>query len=69
MGAHPMNDNIFWGNINPSDVSINTRNNKEMMAGSHITELHTNKYKEPVPSELPNKVPIVPKVYDLAHKC
>ena len=39
-----------------------------MMTGSHITELHTHKYKESVPSELQNKVPNVPQAFDLAQK-
>ena len=69
LGAHPMNDDDFWGDTNPSDVSIDTTNSEEMMAGSHITELHTHKYEEPVPPELLNKVPNVPEVCDLAHKC
>ena len=38
---HPMNDDDFWGNTNSTDVSIDTANSKEMMTGSHITELHT----------------------------
>ena len=33
---------------------VHTANSKEMMAGIHITELHTYKYKEPIPSELLN---------------
>ena len=60
---------IFWGGTNPSDVSIDTTNNEEMMAGSHITYLHTHEYEESVPPELLNKVPNVPEVCDLAHKC
>ena len=40
-----------------------------MMAGSHITELHTHKYKEPAPLELLNKVLNVSQVCDLAQKC
>ena len=40
-----MNDD-FWGDTNPSDVFIVTMNSAEMMAGSHITELHIHKYKE-----------------------
>ena len=46
LGAHPKNDDSFWGGINPGDVSIDTTNSKEMMAGSHITDLHTHKYEE-----------------------
>ena len=68
LGAHPMNDDDFLGNTNSSDVSVDTTNSKEMMAGSNITELHTHRYKEPVPPELLNKVPNVPQVCDLAQK-
>ena len=34
LGAHPIDDDDFWGNINPPDVSIDTANSEEMMAGS-----------------------------------
>ena len=37
-----MNNDDFWGNANPIDVSIDTANSEEMMVGSHITELHTH---------------------------
>ena len=63
-----MNNDDFWGNANPSDVSIDTMNSKEMMAGSNITKLHTHKYEESVPPELLNKVPNVPQSYDPAQK-
>ena len=55
LGAHPVNDD-FWGNTNPTDVSIDTANSEEMMAGSHITKFHTHEYEEPVTTELLNKV-------------
>mmetsp|Transcript_31592 Transcript_31592/g.35361 ORF Transcript_31592/g.35361 Transcript_31592/m.35361 type:complete len:102 (+) Transcript_31592:333-638(+) len=44
LGAHPMNDDVFWGDTNPGDESIDKTNSKEMIAGSHITKLqiHTN---------------------------
>ena len=45
---------IFGGRAIPSDVSIDTENSKEIMAGSHITEKHTHKYQTPVPPELLN---------------
>ena len=35
LGAHLMNEDDFWGNTNPTDVSIDT---------SHITEFHTHKH-------------------------
>ena len=63
-----MNDD-FGGGTNPSDVSIDTTNSEEMMAGSHITELHTHEHKEPVPPELLNQVSNVPEVYDTVQKC
>ena len=65
LGAHPMSDDNFWGDTNPSDVSIDTMNSKEIMAGSHITEQHTHKYQGPVLSELLNVAPNKPQAYDL----
>ena len=44
LGAHSINDD-FWGGTNPGDVSINPTNSEEMMAGSHITQLHTQTQK------------------------
>ena len=41
LGAHLMDDHDFWGNINPVDMSIDTTNSEEMMAGSHIIEFRT----------------------------
>ena len=64
-----MNDDDFWDNTNPTDVSIDTMNSKEMMVGRHITKLHTNKHEEPVPPELLNKVLNVPEVCDAVQKC
>ena len=61
-----MSDDDFWGETNPSDISIDTANNKEMMTGSHIMELHTHKYEEPVSPELLNVVPSKPQTYDSA---
>ena len=29
LGAHPMNDDNFWGNTNPTDMSIDTMNSKK----------------------------------------
>ena len=49
-------------------MSIDTANSKEIIAGDHITELHTQKYEEPVPPELLNKVLNVPQVCDWAQK-
>ena len=63
-----MYDNDFLGGTNPGDMSIDTMNSKEMMAGRHITDLHTHEYKESFPPKLLNKVPIVPQACDLAQK-
>ena len=35
-GAHIIND-VIWGGIDPCDVSNDTANSSEIMAGSHIT--------------------------------
>ena len=55
LGAHPIDDD-FWGNTNPTDVSIDTANSEEMMAGSHTTEFHRHKHKELVTTDLLNKL-------------
>ena len=65
LGAHPINNDDFWGNTNPTDVSINTATSEEMMMRSHITEFHTSKQEEPVITELLNKASNVP---GLIHK-
>ena len=64
--AHLMDDDDFWGDNNPGDVSIDTVNSKEMMAGGHITKLHTHKCEEPVLHELLNEVFNEPQAYDSA---
>ena len=56
-----MDGDKYFGNTSPSDVSTSTANSKEMMAGSHIIELHTHEHKAPVPPELSNKVLNVPE--------
>ena len=61
-----MSNNDFWGDTNPSDMSIDIENSKEMMAGSHITELHTQECEEPIPPKLLNVVSNEPQTYDLA---
>ena len=66
LGSHPTSDDNFWGGTDPGDVSIDTDNSKEMIVGSHITELHSHKSEEPVPPELLNVVPNEPQTYDLA---
>ena len=63
-----MNDDDFWGDTNLGDVSIDTTNSEEIMTGSHITNLHTDEYKESVPPELLNKVPNLPQACDSAQK-
>ena len=50
MGAHPIDD-TFWKNTNPTDVSIDTVNSEEQMAGSHITKYHTSEDKEITPED------------------
>ena len=62
LGAHPMDNDCFWGNTNPTNLSINTANSEEMIAGNHSTEFHTPKQEEPVTTELLNKVSNVPEV-------
>ena len=36
--AHLISNDNFWVGINPGDMSIDTANSKEMIAGNHITE-------------------------------
>ena len=43
-------------------MSIDTANSEEIMAGSNITKFHTHKHKEPVTTELLNKVSNTPEV-------
>ena len=62
LGAHLMNDDDFWGNTNPTEVSIDTANSEEMMAGSHIIEFHTHKHKELFTTELLKQVLNLPEV-------
>ena len=52
------------GGTNFGDVSIDTANSEEIMAGSHITEQHTHKYQGPVPPELLNVALNEPHTYD-----
>ena len=42
LGVHPIVDN-FWDNTNPADMSFDTVNSEEQVAGSHITEFNTHK--------------------------
>ena len=56
---------IFGVGTNPSDVSIDTANSIEIMAGSHITEQHTLEFWESLKLELLNMIPYKPQVYDL----
>ena len=55
LGEHDIDD-TFWENTNPTDVSIDTVNSEEQMAGSHITEFHTPKDEEIVPEDLLSQV-------------
>ena len=54
LGAHPLGGDEVFGGTNPSDVSIDTANSKEVMAGSHITEQHRFKFRGSVQPELLN---------------
>ena len=65
LGAHPIGNKDFWGGTNPSDVSIDTANSKEVTTGSHITEQHTFKFQGSVQPELLNMIPYKPHSYDL----
>ena len=51
MRAHPIDDN-FWDNTNPADVSVDTVNSEEQMAGSHITKFHIHEDKQPVIADI-----------------
>ena len=62
LGAHPIDDDDFWGNTNPTDVSIDTANSEKMMAGSHIIKIHTSKQEEPGTTESLKKASNVPKL-------
>ena len=72
LGVHPMNDDDFWGNTNPIDVSFDTANSEDIMTGSYITELHTHththKHEESLTTELLYNILNVPKVYDTIEK-
>ena len=62
LGVNPIDDDDFWVNTNPIDVSIDTANGEDMMTGSHITKFHTSKQEEPVTTELLNKASNVPEL-------
>ena len=44
LGAYSIND-VIWGGTNLCDVSVDTANSKEVMAGSHIMEQHIFKFR------------------------
>ena len=67
MVAHPMDGDDFWGITNPGDVSLDTANSEEMMAGSHITKQLTCKYQGPDQLELLEMASKEPKLHDLSH--
>ena len=62
--AHLICDDL-WGGTNPSDVSIDTANSKEVMTGSHITEQHIFKFRGTVQPELLNMTSHKPYADDL----
>ena len=51
LGTYPIDD-YFWKSANPTDVSIDTVNSEEQMAGSHITKFHTHGDKEITPEDI-----------------
>ena len=51
LNAQPVNHD-FLDNTNLTDVSIDMANSEEKIAGSHITEFHTHKDKQPVITDL-----------------
>ena len=51
MAAHPVDDTI-WIHTNPSDVSIDTANSAEFIAGIHITEGLTYAFERSNPYRL-----------------
>ena len=51
LGVHPIDD-TFWDNTNLADVSVDTVNNKEQMAGSHNTKFNTHKDEQRVIADL-----------------
>ena len=51
VGAHLIDD-TFWNNTNPADVSVDTVDSEEQMAGSHITELDTPENKQIVLADI-----------------
>ena len=69
LGTHSMNDDNFWVGTNLGDVFIDTMNSEEMMTGSHITESHSQNYKESVPPDSLSKVPNVSQLCDSTQKC
>ena len=60
-----MGDDDFGSRTNPTDVSIDTTNSKDIMAGSHITEHHTVEFQGSVQPELLNMTLYEPQGYDL----
>ena len=60
LGANPVDDDDFWCNTNPIDVSIYTANSEEMMVESPITKFHISEQEELVTTELLNKESNVP---------
>ena len=57
-------DNL-WGGTSPSDMSIDTANSKEVMAGSHIKEQQTFKFQGSIQPALLNRISYKPHLDDL----
>ena len=64
LGAHPIGDDDFFGDTNPSDVTMDIANSKEIMTESQITEQHTLKYQGSIQPELLDMTPYKPQAYD-----
>ena len=65
MAAHPVYDAI-WSHSNPSDVSINTANSAELIAGIHITEGLTYTFESLDPYRLLDTTSHVPHEDDMS---
>ena len=65
LGAHPIDDAV-WGRTDPSDVSIDTANSAEIMAGSHIREEQTFPFRTSDSHNLLYMTALVPRKDDLS---
>ena len=65
LAAHPVDDAI-WSNSNPSDVSIDTANSAEILAGSHFTEDCAYAFERSYPFGVTDSLSIVPDEDDMS---